>query len=453
MFAGDVGLARLRQRHPSHPAVVRYDRIRAVLHDNGGLAYPGDDAVVADVLGMLIDRSTWAVVPSDNDFWDFLPDPRVRRHVETTIVVPDQFENTIAEVFVWGWLRQEGHEAELIGDEASPDLRVGRDTPTPLWADVKVVDFESAVRRARDDVTKANRQIKRVDPDGAGILFLRVSRSLARLTLDDRVPTDVGVFLDELRRALVRDRCRSVGAVVATWDEHLIVGNPPGRVLYVLRRRSIVVEHPDPRKPLALDPDAFAIGRTATAWVTWLEGDERHPSLPAVQIGDIIVSQLFRQENEGPEGIRAGHAVEALSDPDEQTAIELGEVEVVLAVRRVALGRRPYRLLVLATRHPDRAYEVMLAFRVYGEEGDEGVAPIALFQALLERHGIEVSVGPQRGLLVQRAVVPAGGSLVEFQGDRDFLVSAFIQRRGATVEVVWAFALDRASYRASLRGD
>jgi hypothetical protein len=460
MFA-DPGLAGLRSRHPEHPAVAKFDALRHVAGAGKPLRTPDELAAVRTVAEMLMDRSAWAVAPSKPDgYWGFITDPAARKHVEDTILVDRQFDETIAELFVWGWLRQEGFPAELIGEEAKPDTLVGRASSDEVWVEVKCVNEGSVERAVVRQIDKANKQIKRVNPTGSGVVFLRIDRPIERAAFDDRIPSDVRPYLAEVEAALSGTRFKSVARAVLTWDDVLILGDPPRRTLYLVRRRSVVADHAGPRSKMTIPAARYEVGRTVTIWATWSSPD----SLPAapqgsrpMAVGELDVSELFRAES--AEIVRPAHAAEAFLDPDGLSVFDFEGFEFSLATRRIEMEREPYTLLVIAFRQPGERKQLSLAFRVFdNDNGGTPADPEDCLDVLLRRHGLVVTVGDQAGLLVQGArlkVGSAGPSTLIRISDSDAdraIVTALVRIDGAgSADLAWVFAIDRDNYQRDVR--
>ena len=408
---GDPGLLSLRAKSPRHPAVRRFDMLAGYLDRGEGLTYPVEEALSQELAGMIIDRSTWAIAPVGVGFWSFIGDGAARRQVEARIRRPDAFEETVAEVFFWSLLRQEGFSVDLIERDGLPDLVFDERSPDPIWGEVKHLRLGSGARRASKVIEKANSQIKRADAEGAGIVFVQVARDPYRAALDDRIPSDVQPFIQEVRRALHIGQYRSVGRVVVTWDDYLVMGAPPERTFFAYRRRSEVIDHPAPRKPVRLPAERTKVGRTVGIWVKWT-GSTTQPapqSLPPLVGRRAVVTQQFRQENASTDGIRASHAIDALANSDALERHELDGLTVLLATRRITVVRVPHTLLIMANQRGAAAPEIIAGYRLYEtapEDAELARHPFAAFTELLRRYGAPVRVGTQIGLFIRAATVP-----------------------------------------------
>ena len=241
---GDEGLTRLRGRSPRHPAVALYEVLLAMEASRATARWPDEYEQVAAVATLGLDFSTWAPQPPYDDFWSFL-DPETRDWTLGMLAQADQFEDAMAELFTWGWLRSEGFNARRVNDEGESDIVLDHDDP---WrCEVKRIHVGTPAERVARVVTKANQQIKKSDPDSAGTLFISLARAPTRAAFDDRIPNDVEPYISAVNDALRRYH-RSVAQVVVMWDDVMILGDRPDPVLYAFRRRSVAVEHQSPRR-------------------------------------------------------------------------------------------------------------------------------------------------------------------------------------------------------------
>ncbi len=447
---GDAGLVRLRTRHASHPAVRQYDGLLE-LRDHG-VRWP-DEVRPLQGMGIVgLDFTTWAPEPPYEDFWDFL-EAETRRWTVQMIRNPEQYEDVMAELFVWGWLRQQDLDARRINVEGQSDIVVGSED----WpCEVKRIHIGTGTGRIGKVLSKANRQIKARGSDQAGTAFISIARTDCREALDDRLPNDVTPFIDATRAALRSGQNRSVAQAVVSWDDVQALGEPPMPMLYVFRRRSVVVEHPEPRQRGPYSVEDVTVGRTATTWIRWdgpTEASARLQLAP-IETGEVVISQQFRTENELADGLRTNHAVEALLEPDGLAIQRYGEVEVRLATRRISRGRHPYTLLVIAVKLPGAKLSITHGYRLYrGKRGDDlSKDPASAFQALLERYGLDVQVGAvKRRFVTYGATAPGEGLEVARESGQVAINALSKVRPSGWVEHSWVFALDTAKYRAAVR--
>jgi hypothetical protein len=454
---GDEGLSRLRSRSSRHPAVELYDLMLGIGSSGGMSRWPDEFESAAAVGTVGLDLSTWAPEPPYDDFWSFL-DSDTRNWTLGALAQPDQFEDVMAELFTWGWLRSEGFDARRVNDLGTSDI-VLDETGEPWRCEVKRIHVGTPETRVARIIAKANQQIKKTDPDSAGTLFVSLAREPTRAAFDDRVPNDVEPYVATARAAL-ETHYRSVAQVVVMWDDVMILGNPPDPVLYAFRRRSVVVEHQAPRQHPKYAGQRLSVGRSATVWIRWsprsdAAGGEQQTPLKAFTAGDVEVTQLFRQENEVPDGIRARHAIEAFLEPDAVTSFDVGGMVVWLATRRVAFPT-PYTLVLLASQRAGEAtIQIAAGFRLYRDKTDGAELwqePQAAFETLIQRYGLPVRVGEVVGRFVPAAVAGSGQGVQGEGAEDSFFVSAFVRPLDdGRVEYAWVFAIDTTAYRSAAR--
>jgi hypothetical protein len=447
----DPDLGELRSRHAGHPAVVQYDHLRRLRDE--GVQWP-DEFERMQAVGIVgLDFTTWVPNPPYGEFWGLL-DEETRKWTVQMIRDPDQYEDVMAELFTWSWLRRQGVPAKRVNVDGQSDILAGEQEDWPC--EVKRIHLGTDTGRIKKVLTKANQQIRTLRADGAGTAFISVARAERREAFDDRVPNDITPFIDAARQALRPGQNRSVAQAVISWDDVQAHGEPPQPMLYAFRRRSVVVEHPEPRDRSPYSVREMSIGRTATTWIEW-DGPGKgppRPTLDPIETEDVLVSPQFRSENEFTDGVRANHALEALSEPDAVAVQQYGDVQVQLATRRIERGDHPYTLLVLAGKHPDAKLMISHAYRLYrGVDGDDlSNNPATAFQTLLERYGLDVTVGGSSGRFVPYGVTAPGQGISFDRGSGQGMVNALSnKRRTGWVEHAWVWALDTGRYREATR--
>jgi hypothetical protein len=259
----------------------------------------------------------------------------------------------------------------------------------------------------------------------------------------------------------VRRRLRESAA--HSWDDYLLLGTPPERTNYYLRRRSVLLEHRAPRRPSNLPRQTLELGRTVALPIMWSGAMLSQMRLAPIRAGSITVTEQFRQKCELTGDVRSVHAIEALQRPSAVVNYQLGEVTILLVTRRVTLASHPYTLLVIASVRDMNQTDILLGFRIYdGDDSDlaNNPHPFDVFMVLLKRYGVSVEVGNHHGLFIPRANVeiPPGGvqQLVRGQMPKEehILVHALIKVRDTTpgtADVAWAFAILIGRYRSDIR--
>lgn len=255
----DPRLKALRKASPRHPAVERYDLLTQ-LRSERSYDWSKAEMTAQSLSSMLIDQSTWATA-SSTDFFISIGDDEARLQLRQRLRSQVAFGDAVAELFTHGWLRSEGFAVDLFGAEGLPDLRITR-SDSVVWADVKHLRPGSSLGRVRDHIKKANKQIRRVDPDGSGIVFLKLGRPTGATGTSGKPPPDIQPLLDQAIRQLHSGHTRSVALVVAFWDDWLTFPGPR-QVTNALRRQSKILLHPEPRRVPTLRPSDVDIAFTA----------------------------------------------------------------------------------------------------------------------------------------------------------------------------------------------
>lgn len=470
MFA-DPGLEELSKADPEHPAVLRYQRLSEIT--SSAVTYPDELEVIRELTNAVLDRMVWAVPPDSEDYWSFIPDGAARKRVVRNIRIGAKYHDTVAEVFFWSWMLEQTQLADLVEEEGLPDIVVGRGTATETWAEVKRVSLDKNPARLREVLDKANNQLKRAQPDGAGIVFLSVDRPVERATLGDRIPSDVEPYLRQVERRLGSHVGTSLGRVVLVWDE-FVIDSAPGQVLsYELRRRSVTREHRTPRGPLSIERDVTRVDRSVHLTGDWPEqgvSNKRPEGRSRVSLKEIVVGPGFREFNAEWDGIRPQHAIEALSDPDAtfRYPFRLGPGHQLLATRRVTVSKEPYTLLLLVRPLAKGRSEIGEAYRLYDEvEGHElHRHPMGAFENLISRYGVPFEIPNQKGTLRVKFVrtariqvestdpkavmrlFPLPKGIDALSGAARFRV---VDESPPVCEIEWLWFLDERRYRADVR--
>ena len=470
----DTGLSKLRVQAPEHPGIKRYDLATSYLTKRQILQYPDESDMAVNIGSLVLDRLAQTGGQLDEQLWEIVGDENARKQIRARLLDPSQFWIQLSVLNCWSLLRSKGLVAELIEATGFPDILVNRGQTNECWLEVKHIQPTTNPTHVRKTIVKANNQIKRAKPDGVGLLFLYFERSAQRAVFDDTPPADVEPYLAAVKRELESGFSKSVSQVIVAWDDHIILGGPPEPTAYFFRRVSKVVEHPAPRASPILASDALTLGRTVMTMIRWsrLPGSKQ-PRLEPIEFDltpkgkKIVVTQQFRQESESHDHIRAAHAIAAMRNPDAVERFDAGDetskFAVLLATRRITLGRYPYTLLLFSTERDPETIEIALGFRLYDDEGDPPsiwLHPLDTFLNLLTRFGAPVRVGSQVELWIPNARTDLKtndlSKLVEVKiGDGEsFILNAIVKINKTpqrTADIAWAFAIKSAQYRAHLR--
>lgn len=459
----DPGLDRLRRRSPAHPAVQRYERL-APMAERVSFDPADELATLLDVSSAMFDRHAWLVDAEGGDYWQIIPEEEARRVLRSRLADPAVFGDVVTELFFWGYLRGKGARVDLSAVTGMPDLRVGRNGTT-VWADAKRIRAGTNPLRVRKVIGKASSQVKLADPSGVGAALLFVERHGLRANLDDRTPSDVAPYLLAVEREMGSNGSRSIGQVVVVWDDYMVMDDAGPRRSYYVRRRSSIVRHQHPRAAPLLPDDFWDVGLTVVMSVGH-SGQPPAGSLPPIAVGNTVIATSFRELTELHQGVRMGQALEVLADHDGEFREGCGDFDFLAVSRKVGLAPNQAVLLVLGRRFDDGRTIVEAGFRLVpspsaGDDVDVLAGdPRRVIDGLVARFGVLIRAGGKTGTLLRDVVVfqPTEARLPPIEPvapqDTDTFIYAVVVPAGQGLNsqiVRWAFALDMAAYRSSLR--
>jgi hypothetical protein len=462
LLFNDCGLTSLRRRNVQHPAVQRYDQITAFLTQKTGLHYPDETVLVLEIGNLLLDGLTIGRTATAENVLEAIDDPEVLRQLRKRVSDPQQFTDQMVAFTCWDLLRSNAVSAKLVEKDGLPDIRVSLAGHSDEWIEAKRIRMGTNPRNIRRIIGKANDQIKRADANGTGAVYLSIERPQQRVVFDDIPPPEIRGYINEVERELGSGCSRSVSSVVVAWDDFLLLGTPPDRTVYYLRRRSMLIEHKAPRRMSNLPRKILELGRTIGLPIMWSGPVGKQTRLAPIHSGNITVTEQFRQECELPGDVRSVHAIEALQHPTAVADYSLDDTTIILATRRITHAEYPYTLLLLASVQNNKT-SIALGFRIY-DYGDPKLAenphPFDVFMVLLERYGALVEVGEHQGLFIPRANVeiPSGGPqqvirVPQVPAKGKTFVHAIIKISEASprIDVAWAFAILSDKYRADIQ--
>jgi hypothetical protein len=443
---GAGGVRKLANAVPNHPAVRQASVLEPLASGTTTRHLPDSDPSI-EVADYFLDFRLWPRSRTD-DFWGFIDDAKARERVKRQLRDAEAYEETLTEVDVWAALRSRGFHAVLREDEGLPDIRVDL-MPSQCWVEVKHVRAGTNPRNVGTQVSNANRQLRRASADQAGLLLLRIGRTGKRASLDERTPTDVSAYVDEVHRELSGQHNRSVFVAILDWVEYEILDNGGGRAIYIFTRRWTRIFHANPRSVPPLPIDSLGHGRR-------VELGTSNPSLLAIRPedhieasseeyppfsdGHVLVTAHFRVTNEWLHGIRPQHAIEAVYDPDSLS--QVGRVNVFSR----GVPSRDYMLVVL-TQETQQGIEVLDGFRVYGFLREESA--YASLQRLLKTCGVLTHVGGETALFHPYVIAADPWARIAVPVERGRTFSLARRREDRYFEIHCAFAIDLDRYRAT----
>lgn len=258
----------LQKLRPTHPL----SRLLSALNAS-------EDEVIASDSGfrkwlyslaeLSINAGTWERTADPADLWSIIVDPLLKNRIEGRLIDESQYHDTLAELYIWGSMRQKGITAELTDDPGMPDLRLYVNSVDVVAAEVKVVHEGTVPTAVRRHIEKANRQIKRFSPDRSGIVYMFFERSepaRAEVNVSEPAPFMIP-YREAAIKVLASNVFRSVASVVLVWDDYLVVGeNTDGPILYAFRRQFEVLHHKSGRPTALLDKRVYEVGFSMRLW-------------------------------------------------------------------------------------------------------------------------------------------------------------------------------------------
>ena len=196
--------------------------------------------------------------------WEFVPDANARDRIMQTILLPEPYLDSMAQLFFWGALRENGISSHLREQQSMPDLHIFFSGELTIGGEVKAIRATTNPKNVRNTLRKANDQLKHFDEQKSGILFIKVLNGALRST-DDTVPKVVDQFVNVLSAAIDSHQYRSVGQIVISWDDYIVMGSKQ-RAMYTFRRRSLVLSHSAPRSAPLISAERLNIGSSVVIW-------------------------------------------------------------------------------------------------------------------------------------------------------------------------------------------
>jgi hypothetical protein len=250
----------LRDQHPDHPALTRFDAFKAVA-DRQAIRWPTDEPSVRVMARQMLDAAAWRPSGPNSDVWSLLPDDATRDFTLRHLRDPATFEDTMAELFYWGKLMGNGLAAVRREAEGHSDIAISEATPAEIRCEVKRLHEGTRPRRVGEVINTANKQIKRTHPDSAGVVFISLGHPLLTPAPDDGVPPEIERHCEIAYGATRGEINRSAGYVVLSWEE-ISVTEGSGGAIYFLIRNYAVVEHERPRSHIDIDVADLNAGQT-----------------------------------------------------------------------------------------------------------------------------------------------------------------------------------------------
>lgn len=233
----------------THVAVQQWSLCTDIVN-HGAIRFPDHEARLHEIGRILLDARIWIRI-SDGDLQRMTigslstyGDDRVLAKLRSRVRDPSQFDSLLVELSIGAWLLGEGWDVQPLEDPGKPDLRAEfPGLARPVFVECKCLKSLTA-NNVRKRIRKANKQLKAVEEESWGVLYLYVNRSsIQNESDDDEVPPEISELAELVGVAIRGPKNRSVTKVILVWDDHAIVGQDVGRPLVVHRRCFLTLAH------------------------------------------------------------------------------------------------------------------------------------------------------------------------------------------------------------------
>jgi hypothetical protein len=252
-LVGDGLIASTKPAAREHPARVMHDVCaRAALsQEHGSMNMTRADypifALAMRACFTLVKVTAGNVEPLRLGAFANYGDPRVQRRLRAVVRNPHQFLDVLTELQFAMTCRAQGGSVTAYENEGYPDFEAvipGLDYP--IIADCKRIAAGTSSRAIKDDITHANKQIKRLGKRGYGLVVVDASTRIHDTTgTTDAEPVVVGTVYRDFRGAISTHN-RSVSGVLLTWDLY----NAEQLPMLHAGFRSRLFLHADPKMPI-----------------------------------------------------------------------------------------------------------------------------------------------------------------------------------------------------------
>lgn len=253
----------IHKENPKHPAYKHWELCNKFLNQNGIPRYPDDLDNLIGLGKLMLDSYLWIRATKGNINQVLLGtiknygDETVQKQIMSQIRDPNKYLDILVEISFGMWNKGQGFDVcplEIDG----PDFLINIPSLTsPVYAECKNLSSISE-NSLKSRIKKINSQLKSVSEDiyGVGVIDINGAFPL-QINGGDQIPIQVIEARDMIARILHPGQYRTVNSIYLIWDDCIIVGNPPERTCVAVRRRSVKVKHPAPRKEIVQSPELF----------------------------------------------------------------------------------------------------------------------------------------------------------------------------------------------------
>lgn len=448
----DPGLSNLRKLSPRHPVIYEYDILKSFVDEGLTPLFPNEVALLIHMGNAVINNIVPNSLETKAEILEYIGDQEVWKHIRSRIINKDTFNDVLAQLIGKKLLSINGLKVDLVEKEGLPDLSASTDVES-FPSEVKSIRAGSSSTRIKSIIGKANKQIKRVSGDSSGVLIMLINRPVQNGVLDDRIPSDVYYYLNEVQKHLFSNDYKSICTALISWIDYKIEGSAPGDITYTCRRRVVAIEHSKPRKRLKHKFNDFT--EEAVFTFEWKREGMLSEDIIGVSDGEIYVHPMYRETSEVLTNIRFPHVLNVIREADASFELSVAGRAISLFTKAIRTTDSPV-ILVVCSLEANGRIVVRSAFKIY----NYGVLfeklskrPEAALDYILENFGVEIQIGSKVGRIIPYARIPYFEGMdftdiikPDFERGRSYEVDLDVIHNGVYVNAHWAYAIDYQSY-------
>lgn len=156
-------------RKPDHPAVKRYQICEQMIAQKGIIKFPENRNILPELTSILLDNYIFSKLSGGNpeslslgNFANY-GDDKVKQQIQSQLKEKDGFQSLMTELSFGAWfLSKKGFQITATEDEGLADFKIDiHNHPIPVAVECKHIDTNTRNTGYKDDIKKANRQIKK----------------------------------------------------------------------------------------------------------------------------------------------------------------------------------------------------------------------------------------------------------------------------------------------------
>lgn len=267
---GEEWLLLPNNRISSHPAYKKLLVCEKFISQGGVIRWPEDEALINNLCELILDsldivRSSGKEV----DMFDYTSnvlgsfsgfgDAKSSSRIKSVINDPKTFSSLLTELSFAAWCESKDQNVTAYENDGYPDFKIeSNDQSLPVFVECKKLLEKFTKNRISKIISKANKQIKKVNELGYGIVLIDATAIIDNPeAFSDEIPERILELKALIKNATGNDNS-SVSAVVV-WNDFDAKGSPEsGYMQFGFRRRNMVIHH---KKPIVSLPEDHLIAK------------------------------------------------------------------------------------------------------------------------------------------------------------------------------------------------